>query len=301
MQFSKSFIQIIFFGNFFYGVCAVALSIESSVQQSYPLNTLLYYIFLFASTTIYYNKAYIAETTANSTNKRSLWYLVHRKNILRTQAILTFIVIVTLFFLAKEIWLNLIHMPLAQWLLVLIFPFIAAMYYGMLSPKYNFRNTGWIKPFVIGFVWAGVVNIYPVLFRDIKYDQPYSINFFGIILFIKNFMYITVLCIMFDIKDYANDHNQQLKTFVVRVGLRKTIFYIMIPLCILGFGTFLVFTISRHFPLLWIMMNAIPFILLIIVAYSMHRRKRILYYLAIIDGLMLVKAICGITGMILIK
>jgi hypothetical protein len=29
----------------------------------------------------------------------------------------------------------------------------------------------------------------------------------------------------------------------------------------------------------------------------MHQRKSILYYLAIIDGLMLVKAICGLAGM----
>jgi hypothetical protein len=33
----------------------------------------------------------------------------------------------------------------------------------------------------------------------------------------------------------------------------------------------------------------------------MHRRKSILYYLAIIDGLMLAKAVCGIIGISLIK
>lgn len=301
MRFSKSFIQTIFFGNFFYGICAVALSVEASVQQSYPLNTLLYYVFLFASTTAYYNKAYISETTADTKNKRSLWYLTHRENIITTQALLTLIIIISVFFLAKGIWLNLLHMPFVQWLLLLIFPFVAAMYYGIISPKYNLRNTGWMKPFVIGFVWAGVVNIYPILFRSIKYNQSYDINFFGVVLFIKNFMYITVLCIMFDIKDYASDHNQQLKTFVVRVGLRKTIFYIMLPLCIIGFGTFLVYTVSHHFPAIRIIINSLPFILLIIVAYSMYRRKSILYYLAIIDGLMLVKAICGITGMLFIK
>lgn len=114
-------------------------------------------------------------------------------------------------------------------------------------------------------------------------------------------MYITMLCIMFDIKDYAADHNHHLKTFVVRLGLRKTIFYILIPLTIIGLGTFIVYAVLRDFPVLRILINTIPFILLIIVAYSMHRRKSILYYLAIIDGLMLAKAICGIIGMTLIK
>jgi hypothetical protein len=41
---------------------------------------------------------------------------------------------------------------------------------------------------------------------------------------------------MFDIKDYAADHNHQLKTFVVRYGLRKTIFYILIPLTLVSAG-----------------------------------------------------------------
>jgi hypothetical protein len=103
---------------------------------------------------------------------------------------------------------------------------------------------------------------------------------------------------MFDIKDYAADHNQQLKTFVVRVGLRKTIFYIIIPLSIIGLSTFILFSTLSQFPLLRILINTIPFLLLISVAYSLHRRKSILYYLAIIDGLLLIKSICGITAML---
>ncbi|MGL1386138.1 hypothetical protein ACSTJO_00160, partial [Vibrio parahaemolyticus] len=53
---------------------------------------------------------------------------------------------------------------------------------------------------------------------------------------------------------------------------------------------------SRGFHASRIIFNTIPFILLIIVAWSMHRRKSILYYLAVIDGLMLIKALCGIAG-----
>jgi hypothetical protein len=68
-----------------------------------------------------------------------------------------------------------------------------------------------------------------------------------------------------------------------------------------GLGTFIMYAMLRDFPLLRILINTIPFILLIIVAYSMHRRKSILYYLAIIDGLMLAKAVCGTIGISLIK
>lgn len=111
-------------------------------------------------------------------------------------------------------------------------------------------------------------------------------------------MFISVLCIMFDIKDYAMDYNAQLKTFVVKFGLRKTIFFIIIPLSLIGFGTFLAFGYVNHFPMQRLFLNGIPFLLLIAVAYSLHHRKSVLYYLIIIDGLMLVKALCGSLEMI---
>ena len=103
---------------------------------------------------------------------------------------------------------------------------------------------------------------------------------------------------MFDIKDYAMDHNKHLKTFVVKVGLRHTIFFILMPLCILGLGTFLTYGFTHHFSMMKILLNMVPFILLIIVAFSMKQRRPILYYLIIIDGLMLVKAVCGSIAMV---
>jgi 4-hydroxybenzoate polyprenyltransferase len=185
-------------------------------------------------------------------------------------------------------------------MLMLAFPFSAALYYGVNHRRLgrlSLRNIGWLKPFLIGFVWAGLVNIYPMMFFDIEHELEYVPDIIGILLFIKNFMFVTVLCIMFDIKDYAADHNLQLKTFVVKAGLRKTIFMILIPLSLLGLSSFILFGIIRHFSVLKIGLNVIPFLLLITVAYSLHRRKSIFYYLIVIDGLMLVKAVCGITAM----
>ena len=216
---------------------------------------------------------------------------------IRSQFLLSVIMIIAVFFICKEIWQQILQLSFELWILMLIFPFTAFLYYGiefLQYKKHSLRSNGWLKPFVIGFVWAGSVNIYPILFHSLETHEPFGITFFGVLLFVKNFMFITVLCIMFDIKDYGADYNQQLKTFVVRVGLRKTIFYIMLPLCTVGFGTFLTFAFIRQIPTIRIILNGIPFILLITVAWSMYRRKSILYYLAIIDGLMLIKAICGI-------
>lgn len=296
----NNIIKFIFFGNYFYGLCAIGLSIEASLQQSFPLNNFFYYIAAFAATALYYTKAYITEETASSANKRTDWYVKHKKTVFISQVLLTVVVatyIIHFFYDNKD---SILLMPLNEWLLAGIFPLVAGLYYGInleCFSKYNLRNIGWLKPFIIGFSWAGIANIYPVLAYCIEHDINYQPTVVGALLFLKNFMYVTVLCIMFDIKDYAMDHNLQIKTFVVKMGLRKTIFYIIIPLCITGLGFFITYALIRHFSIMKILLNVVPFVLLITVAYSLHRRKSIFYYLIIIDGLMLVKAICGSIAM----
>lgn len=301
MPHDSKLIKAIFFGNYFYGLCAVTLSIEAALQQFVSLNTFIYYIAVFAATTLYYTYAYISINVANPHNKRAIWYLHHKKAMQRSQIILTIVFVICATNLLQNLWSRLATISTTEWIIILAVPTIAALYYGINLPVLatkNLRQLGWLKPFFIGFVWAAMVTIYPAIYNHIIINTTYHITLLSTLLFIKNFMFVTVLCIMFDIKDYATDHNQQLKTFVVRVGLRKTIFYIIIPLSIIGLSTFILFATSRQFPLLRIFINTIPFILLIIVAYSLHRRKSILYYLAIIDGLLLVKSICGITAML---
>jgi len=292
------------FGNYFYGICAIALSIEACLQQGSSLNSPTYYLLVFVATVLYYTHAYIAEPVSEPGNQRSAWYHTHRQFVKYSQLIFTVVLLITGMDLLGANWSHVKYTSLLLWVMAGLFPLVAALYYGSLIPgraTNSLRKQGWLKPFVIGFVWAGAVTIYPVLFYSIEEGIPYIPGLVSILLFIKNFMFITMLCIMFDIKDYAADHNRHLKTFVVSLGLRKTIFYIIIPLSIIGLGTFILYAVLRHFPFLRIVINTIPFILLIIVAYSLHRRKSILYYLAIIDGLMLAKAICGIIGITLIK
>ncbi len=297
----KSLIKTIFFGNYFYGFCIVALSIEAGLQQRYPLNDIIYYSMAVIATVLYYTKAYIPAKSIDSPNPRIRWYSINKKEILLSQWILAILLlIITLIYLFKYIN-GFFEMPFFNWGLLVLFPLIALLYYGIDNEffgKVNLRSIGWLKPFIIGFIWAGTATVYPIIFKGIEQSAHYyEVNMVGTFLFIKNFMYITVLCIMFDIKDYAADSNKRIKTFVVNIGLRKTIFYIILPLCALGVASFLIVALIRGFSNMMIAINLIPFICLLLVAYSMHRRQSIFYYLAVIDGLMLLKGLCGIIAM----
>ena len=287
--------EFVFYGNYFYGVCAVALAIEASLQLNSPLNGFYFYLFLFACTVLYYTHPYVKKGTGESLNPRTNWYTHHYRLVFTTQVAFTLLLLIGLVFFIRDYHDAIVHITARKWLLILLFPLVAALYYGLdfLSDQYNLRSIGWLKPFLIGFTWAGLVTVYPVLFHTIKENIPYTPDLQTFLLFLKNMMFISVLCIMFDIKDYDSDIISRLRTFVVKVGLRKTIFFILIPLTVLGLGTFVYYAVTHGFHAGKLILNGIPFILLIWGAWSLRRPRTLLYYLVVIDGLMIIKALCG--------
>ena len=302
IRFLHPLFQFLFFGNFFYGVCVIALAIEASLQQKLPLNSASFYLLLFIATLIYYNLAFSKiDKTSGEENPRLNWHRKHLKGLrlLQIAYVLVFV------FLSLSVWQAFVNqfpqLSALEVFLLLLFPCTAVLYYGI-STKYfrtgNLRNIGWLKPFIIGFTWAGVVGVLPQLFYQLSQNNAYELNTVAILLFIKNFMFISVLSIMFDIKDYARDYNLELKTFVVKFGLRKTIFSVLIPLLLLGWLSFIVYGVSKDFSLIKIFLNTLPFLLCIVISLELQKRKSIYFYLLIIDGLMLVKALCGSVAML---
>lgn len=296
-------IRFIFFGNYFIGLLAVALTIEATLQLRVPFNSLSYYVLLFSAPIVYYTYAYMGATNSHDKNPRTQWYATHRRFIQFSQLLLGTISIVLVLYMLISYHQAILHLPLKYWIIVLSVVLMAVLYYGLVPVSFfnlNLRNTGWLKPFIIGLVWACTANLLPLILLKIEtgLDVPES-TLWGF-LFVKNWMFCTVNAIMFDMKDYAIDSNAQLKTFVVRIGLKKTIFYVLLPLLVTGMLSLVLFFSVNHFPAQRIALNFVPFLLTAIVAYSLNKRKHIFYYLIVIDGLILVKALCGITAMLLI-
>ena len=278
----------------------MALSIEASLQQQYPLNVFWYYLIVFLITVLFYTKAYLSERISGSMNQRSQWYTKHFIFVKWNQIYFAVLSSIVFTLLLISNWKSFLQLSTTEWIIILVFPLMAFLYYGV-DTTYNkivLRNIGWLKPFIIGFVWAGIVTVYPVLFYNFNHSSNYEFTQIGFLLFIKNLMFIAMLCVLFDIKDYATDSNEQLKTFVVKSGLRKTIFSFVIPMSFIGWGSFVLYGYLQHFHPIKIVLNTIPFLLLILIAYSLHKPKSIFYYLILIDGLMLAKAICGSVGMV---
>ncbi|MBK8747459.1 MAG: hypothetical protein IPM04_06220 [Saprospiraceae bacterium] len=298
-------VNFIFFGNYFVGILAVMLSIEMAFQLGLPLNETVYYIGLFLAPVIYYTYAYksINDSTPIA-NQRTRWFRENKKLVHLSQVGMILLCIGIFSFLIFKHFNEIIRLPLIYYSIGFGVLCVGIFYYGLISKKlfgFNLRNSGWTKAFIIGFVWACCANIFPLIMLRIETGQDYFHTDLWVWLFIKNWLFCTVNAIMFDIKDYPSDSNLYLRTFVVSFGLRRTIYFIIVPLLLAGLISFCFFALIKQFSIIQFSFNLIPFLLTLAIAFSMLRRHSIFYYLIVIDGVILVKALCGILGVLLTK
>jgi hypothetical protein len=277
-------LRAFFLGNWFYGVCAVALSVEAALQQLLPVPGVLEHALLFCATVLFYTHAY---RTHGGSDERSLWYARHHRAIAVRQVMLG---VVAMLLLVAVLLHGDITWRQLPWLCV--FPAIGVAYYG--TGASGLRRIGWLKPFVVGVVWAGVVTWHPAVLSGRAFPFFDTV---GALLFLKNVLFVSMLCILFDIKDHADDHRHALRTLVVQRGLRATLFQVVVPVVIIGLVLFVAYGTWRGFSWPKILINVVPFAGFAAVAYALRRKRSILFYLAVVDGLMLLKGVCGSVSM----
>ncbi len=301
-MFMRKFIEFIFFGNFFYGLCVIAMSLDASLFQGFTI-PYSYYLFIACFTVIYYTQSYERifkfpkriSTVALTRNKCFQWLQRNNIAIFYIQIFLFVIGCVSLFRLIFFDIHNVFnHVRIAHMVIVLLLCLLAFFYYGTVflpGLKFSLR-IGLIKPFIIGLIWAGVVAVLPAVTEEIITDSAIFSNK-TLYVFLDYFLLISILAIIFDIKDYEADNNVELKTFVVKMGKIRTINYIITPLCIV-YILFCVYMFVLNFETEYIIYFLLPAIALLIISRKMFAEKNILFYLAAIDGLMLLKALTGI-------
>ncbi|MDB5232112.1 MAG: hypothetical protein JWN76_2917 [Chitinophagaceae bacterium] len=301
----KRLIPHIFYGNVFYALCTVALCIETNLLAGLPENDWLFYLIIGTATIVFYTLVYYIasrfinpEMVAFDRKNRNVWYGHHRPLVrfVLIAAIAILLICEGLYFFRYLDRIS--RLTFTDYFLLAIFPLVSIAYSFEIPLLKHFRplrEAGILKPFVLGFAWAGFVTVYPVL--GLKWEGIAITSADGIPvqwLFIQNFLFISLLCILFDIKDMQYDRRKQLNTIPVRLGATKTIFYVVIPLIILNMviKSVYFFHTSQFFTALFI--RGIPYVILLLVSFEVRKEKSTLYYLAVIDGMMLLKALTGI-------
>lgn len=288
------------FSNLFYGISVLALQWQTAILLGLPFANPWFYLATFSATLLYYSHAYLFDTSTEAGDERMQWYRRNAKQIRVSQAMLTFLLLIATWQLVPALF----PASFSSLWPAIVFPLLAALYFGGIQPgkaPFNLRKYGWLKPIIIALVWGGIGTLIPEWWASASLHQPYIPSSPALLLLLQQGLFILVLSILFDVKDYAADHNLQIKTWAIRVGQGQLLRRIILPLAAMGViaETYPCFTAG--YPPYYALLNTIPWVLLIFACQSLTRHRSVVHYLWVIDGLIPLKAAIGIIAYLLIN
>ncbi len=275
----KKVIDILFFGSIYIAICAVAFCIQTNLLLHVPLNHYSFYLFVFGATLAQYNLHYLVKKTAGKNSERFAWSSEHKQIhlILIVTGILTCLYCLFFFELHNFIFLGMVG------LVAFLYSYPALPF----GKKKRLKDFGLIKIFTLALLWTIVTVWFPVDEINI------SAASFQLV-FVRRFIFMFMLCLLFDIRDMDTDKQENIGTIPVKLGLIKsyTIVYILL-------GTFLCLSV---YELILsgniVMFNA--FFLSTIVSFFLIRLSRKYpsdyIYLAGLDGMMLLQCVLVAIG-----
>ncbi len=266
---SSSFLNTLVYANVFIALCAFAQVLLTYHLFPIPINfdNNSYLLFVLLATYLQYNvqRGYYIVNHNNSNSPRSQWVLKHKK-------IMGYSIgaslIVLLFLFNKLSWLSIGIMVVAE--------IISTLYY--LQP-FNLRRHGYIKPFLISAVWVISCGLVPLIENQLL--TTHSVWFLA-----SQFVFISVLCMLFDIKDNDKDYLSGVNTYANRFGINATKI-ICALLIVIGFTCFYIFKNDASSLIGSVILRTL---LLLTIFYTNDKRHAFYYYLWV-DGLLIIQTI----------
>ncbi|MHA6250139.1 UbiA prenyltransferase family protein [Pontibacter sp. CAU 1760] len=264
------------YSSAFISCCAFSLTVETYLLAGVPVS-LPMAAFAFLATLFIYNLSSVQSMIRHPGQTRhrhsDAWSQRHKKllAILGMASLAAAVALYVMEGLAINFWL-LLHLALIS--------------VGYTVPV-KFRNRR-IKPlrsvpllkvFLIAYVWAAVTALFPLLDAGMQLWEPTALWFF-----LRRFLFILALALLFDVRDYSYDRTTNTLTFPGLIGVGYT--------KLLSLGLLLLYALL----LLQVEQGAVLWALLgsavgaaVVVAMSSERKPRI-YYAVLADGAMLLHA-----------
>lgn len=256
------------YANVFVAFCSLAQVLFTHHLFSIPFNFAnnSYLLFVFLSTYLQYNvqRGYMINAN-NANSERAQWVLKHKK--IMMYSIIGCLLIV-LFLCNNLSWLSIGIMIGAE--------VVSTLYY---LPPYNFRKHGYIKPFLISSVWTISCCLVPLI-------ENHLLTAHSVWFLVSQFCFISVLCLLFDIKDVEQDYMTGVNTYANKFGIKITK-VICVCSVIIAFACFFVFQHDANS----IIASAILRSLVILTILLTNEKKHSFYYYLWVDGLMIIQAI----------
>ncbi len=260
--------------SIFIAICAVALCFQTALLLHINLTAWLY-SFIFFSTLCSYNFYWLLSGFAFSVQPVKMFFKTYYTNII------VFFIAVTGLLVSLPHISNLFPA-------IIISLFFTLLYTIPLLPfkvLHFARKAGLLKTFLLAFTWA-FVTVY------IPYKQVPTASTHSLLLLLNNrFLFMLMLCIIFDARDTKVDKIrglQSLTTLVTPVTIRYIMGAVFIAYIING----VIFRIYYNEPMQIIALLVTGIAAAVVYFFSLKRQGYIFYYF-LVDGLMLFSAIAA--------
>lgn len=274
----KKLFRFLIYTNLFVSLGSLLLTVETVLFLGLNLNKHIKILALtFFATLFLYNYQRVLgfkNETEYLQTKRHSW-------INKNHYFLIFVVIISAII---SLYIGLTILDKKYFIFCSVLFFIAFFYSTPLFKKnnnwYRLRDLPFAKLFLVGFVWSAVVVIFPVMEEFFLFKNQKMI-----LLFIIQLLFIIAITIPFDIRDFAIDKHNKIKTIPITLGINnaKIIAY---TLTLAGlFISILFFYTDGAF---WITELILSVFTIVLIKKSLPTNNDF-YFTFYIDGLMILK------------
>jgi len=270
----KKFTDFILFSSIFISLCAVAMCIETNILLGLPLNNFSFYCFVFGATLAQYNMHYLAKTIAVKNSQRLAWS--QNKKQLHLVLVIVGMVLILFSFFSFHLKHFIILACLGGISFLYSFPFLP------FDKKRRIKDYGFLKIMTITLLWTLVTVWFPV--NSMAFDK--YLFFF---VFVKRFVFMFILCLLFDIRDIDIDSEEKINTLAVKLGKKKSYlisYLLLIVFIILVFAQY--FYLPQPGFLIAMLISGVATFITVEVS---KKNNSDYVFLAGIDGMMLFQAI----------
>jgi len=270
----KKLWDFILFSSIFVAACAVALCMQTNVLLDLPFNSFSFYCFVFGATLSQYNLHYLIKTVAVENSHRLAWS--QRNKNFHFILLIVGIALILFSFFSFHLKHFIILAGLGGISFLYSFPFLP------FGKKRRIKDYGLMKIMTITLLWTLVTVWFPVN------SMPFESNLFWFV-FAKRFVFMFVLCLLFDIRDIDIDRKEKINTLAVMLGRKKSYllsYFLMILFLILIIAQY-IYLPQKGFLIAMLISLAATFITV-----ELTKKNNSDYiFLAGIDGMMLLQVL----------
>lgn len=268
MNYIKRFIDFLLFGNIYIALGAFLLS-QCTIIELHLNAPFSYSILVFFSTLFIYNLQRIFyKTPINSEpiSVRRKWIFENQKTIIALTVIGLIGTSVSLFYCDTKVILYLSPLGILS--------------IGYFFPSVQLRKFALLKIFILVSVWTATCYIVPILLSANTYTSLYS--FYTL----SGFCFMVAICLPFDNRDIQIDKKENTLTFSILIGPSN----VNISAFVFAITSFLLILFC-DFSITILSVNLIVFLSCIFFILKNNKPRNEYYYIAGIDGILILKGI----------